>query len=59
MKAFGLTFKIHTGGRAMVWSGSLEVAEFKRERIVGYGPDIYAKREVKFPIGCVIEPLPE
>jgi ATP-dependent Clp protease adaptor protein ClpS len=56
-KAMLLTVKIHTRGRASVWTGPLEVAEFKRERIVGFGPDVYALRRVEFPLGCEIEPL--
>ena len=59
LKAFLLTWKIHTRGRAAVWTGALEVAEFKRERIRGCGPDVYALRPVRIPLGCVLEPLPQ
>ena len=57
-KAFLLTAQIHFTGRAHVWSGALEVAELKRDQIRGYGPDDYAPRPVKFPLGVTIEPLP-
>ena len=57
LKAFTLTWKIHALGRGAVWTGPLEVAEFKRERIRACGPDIYASRSVEFPLGCELEPL--
>ena len=57
LRAMMLTVRIHTTGRAAVWTGSLEVAEFKRERILGRGPDVYASRRVEFPLGCEIQPL--
>ena len=57
-RAYELTCQVHFGGRAAVWTGSLEVAELKRDQIRGYGPDIYARTTVKFPLGATIEPLP-
>ena len=45
-------------GRAIVWSGTKEVAELKRDQIREYGPDVYASVKVTFPLGVVIEPLP-
>ena len=56
-RAFRLTMRAHVQGRAAVWTGSLEVAEFKRERIRGVGPDFHARRPVHFPLGCAIEPV--
>jgi ATP-dependent Clp protease adaptor protein ClpS len=58
-KAFLLTAKIHLTGRGIVWTGSKEVAELKRDQIRGFGPDIYAMRPVNFPLGVTIEPMPE
>ena len=58
-KALRLTVQAHRNGRAAVWTGPLEVAEFKRERIRGIGPDFHARRPVYFPLGCVIEPVHE
>ena len=56
--AYTLTAQIHYSGQARVWSGALEVAELKRDQIRGFGPDDYAPRPVKFPLGVTIEPLP-
>jgi ATP-dependent Clp protease adaptor protein ClpS len=58
-KAFELTTQIHTLGKAIVWIGTLELAELKRDQIRGYGPDFYAVKKVEFPLGVTIEPLPE
>jgi len=58
-KCFQLAEQIHTQGRAIVWSGPKEVAELKRDQIVGAGPDFHAARTVKWPLGVVIEPLPQ
>lgn len=52
-----LTLEAHEAGEAQVWSGSLEVAELKRDQVRGFGPDIYAGKPVKFPLGVRIEPL--
>jgi ATP-dependent Clp protease adaptor protein ClpS len=57
-RAFLLTTQIHFAGRGTVWSGSREVAELKRDQIRGYGPDFYAPKPVRFPLGVTIEPLP-
>ena len=57
-KAFLLTHEVHTQNRSIVWSGALEVAELKRDQIVGYGPDFYASKTVRYPLGVTIEPLP-
>jgi len=52
-----LASEVHHTGRAVVWQGSMEVAELKRDQIRGYGPDLYAQAPVTFPLGCYIEPL--
>lgn len=57
-KAILLTTTAHTEGRAIVWSGPLEVAELKRDQIRGAGPDHYASKPVRFPLGVTIEQLP-
>ena len=56
-KAFRLTMRAHVQGRAAVWTGSLEVAEFKRDRLRSIGPDFHARWPVHFPLGCAIEPV--
>ena len=58
-KAYELTERIHFSGRAAVWTGPLEVAELKRDQIRGFGPDHYAMKPVKVPLGVRLEPLPE
>ena len=57
-KAIELTYEVHFTGQAAVWSGSLEVAELKRDQIRGFGPDFYAQQTVRFPLGATVEPLP-
>lgn len=57
-KATWLALQIHRRGRASVWTGSLEVAELKREQIRGYGVDFYAPKPVEYPLGVRIEKLP-
>jgi len=52
-----LAAEVHNSGRAVVWQGSMEVAELKRDQIRSYGPDVYAQAPVTFPLGCYIEPL--
>lgn len=56
--AVELTYSVHLVGQATVWTGNLEVAELKRDQIRGFGPDFYAERPVRFPLGVTIEPLP-
>ena len=58
-KAFQLAEQIDHTGRAVVWSGALEVAELKRDQIKGLGPDLWASRPVTYPLGVELEPLPE
>lgn len=38
-KAFRMAREVDTSGRVIVWTGSLEQAEVKRDRIHGYGAD--------------------
>jgi ATP-dependent Clp protease adaptor protein ClpS len=56
-KAFGLTVEVDATGQAIVWSGTLEVAELKRDQIRGFGPDLYAMKPVRFPLGVRVEKL--
>jgi ATP-dependent Clp protease adaptor protein ClpS len=59
MKAFWLVMKAHVGGRAIVWSGSLEVAELKAEQIRGVGPDPQKVSAGAMPLQTSVEPLPD
>ena len=56
-RALQFAIEIDSQGRSIVWTGSLEVAELKRDQIKEFGPDHYAKTPVTFPLGCYIEPL--
>lgn len=47
----------HNSGRSVVWTGPLEVAELKRDQIRGFGPDFYAEKTVRFPLGVSLEPV--
>lgn len=57
-KSFTLAKEINDKGRAIVWVGTLEVAELKKEQIESLGPDNYASRKVDFPLGVELEPMP-
>gem|GEM_PF-298789 len=58
-KAFILTRKIDKHDRAAVWSGTKELAELKQQQVRTFGPDTYAAHTVTYPIGCLIEPMPQ
>lgn len=57
-QAWELTNGIHLEGRAVVWTGSKEVAELKRDQIRGFGPDFHAEMTVRYPLGVTLEPMP-
>ncbi len=57
-KAWLLAVEIDSRGKAVVWSGTKELAELKCEQIRGLGPDFFAPKPVTFPLGVYIEPLP-
>jgi ATP-dependent Clp protease adaptor protein ClpS len=52
-----LTLRIHTTGRAVVYTTHKEKAELKREQVLAYGPDPRMSIS-KGPLGCYIEPAP-
>ncbi|MDQ3330673.1 MAG: ATP-dependent Clp protease adaptor ClpS [Planctomycetota bacterium] len=56
-RAYQLTNQVHFRGQAGVWVGALEHAELKRDLIRGYGPDVYARDPVAFPLGTRLELL--
>lgn len=56
-KCYGFAMTIHNEGKANVWSGSLELAELKRDQIRGAGPDRYAPVTVRFPLSVQLVPL--
>lgn len=57
-KCITLAKAIHNDGRTVVWTGSLEVAELKKEQIESLGPDQWAPKVVNYPLGVELEPLP-
>jgi ATP-dependent Clp protease adaptor protein ClpS len=57
-KSFQLALGIHNSGRGIVWSGTKELAELKRDQIRSAGPDFHAEKKVDFPLAVTIEPLP-
>jgi ATP-dependent Clp protease adaptor protein ClpS len=52
-----LTWRIHTTGRAVVYTTHKEKAELKRDQVLAYGPDPRMSVS-KGPLGCYIEPAP-
>ena len=52
-----MAVEIDAKGMAAVWTGTMELAELKRDQIIGFGHDIYARVPVTFPLGCYIEPV--
>ena len=57
-KSYSLALQVHHDGRGIVWSGSREVAELKRDQIRSAGPDFDAPTKVDFPLVATVEPLP-
>jgi ATP-dependent Clp protease adaptor protein ClpS len=57
-KALQLTLTAHVRGRSTVWTGALEVAEFKAEQIQACGPDPEQIKAGAHPLGVSVEPLP-
>lgn len=55
-KCFLLAKEIHEKGRSIVWVGSLEVAELKRDQIMSAGPDTYSPKKVTWPLKVELEP---
>jgi ATP-dependent Clp protease adaptor protein ClpS len=58
-KCFLLAEEIDTTGRAIVWTGPKEVAELKRDQIRSATPEFQGQHKVDFPLGVLIEPLPQ
>jgi ATP-dependent Clp protease adaptor protein ClpS len=59
LKSIKLMLEVHFSGRAIIWTGSLEVAELKVEQLLGVGAD---PRRLQYGAGKLrvsIEPMPE
>jgi ATP-dependent Clp protease adaptor protein ClpS len=54
-RAVQLMMEAHTSGRAIIWTGSLEVAELKADQIRTYPEKRDDGRDLG-PLGCDIEP---
>ncbi len=52
-----LTWRIHTTGRAIVYTTHKEKAELKRDQVLACGADPRMSIS-KGPLGCYIEPVP-
>ncbi len=57
-KAFQLTLEAHNTGRAIIWTGSKEVAELKVEQISTYHERRSIDGKDLGPLGVRIEPAP-
>jgi ATP-dependent Clp protease adaptor protein ClpS len=55
-RATWMMLQAHVGGRSIVWTGTLEVAELKVEQIHACGPD--PRRAGAQPLKATAEPLP-
>jgi len=58
-KCYLLAEEIDTSGRAIVWTGPKEVAELKRDQIRSATPEFKDSGKIDFPLGVLIEPLPQ
>jgi ATP-dependent Clp protease adaptor protein ClpS len=56
-RAFLFTKEAHTTGRAVIWTGTKEVAELKVEQIRTF-EEIRTDGSKLGPLGCCIEPAP-
>jgi ATP-dependent Clp protease adaptor protein ClpS len=52
-----MTWRIHTTGRAIVYTTHKEKAELKRDQVLAWGPDPRMSIS-KGPLDCYIEPAP-
>jgi len=57
-KSFTLALQIHVEGKGIVWSGTRELAELKRDQIRGAGRDFNGPVAVEPPLSAIVEPLP-
>jgi ATP-dependent Clp protease adaptor protein ClpS len=53
--AYRMAVEVDRTGRAIVWTGAREVAEFKQQRVHGFGADARI-RACKGSMGAVLEP---
>jgi ATP-dependent Clp protease adaptor protein ClpS len=56
-RAYQLMMEAHSSGRAIIWTGTREVAELKAEQVQTF-PEIRADGRHLGPLGCTVEPAP-
>src|SRR5947209_3319657 len=57
-RAFQLMLEAHTSGRAVIWTGSREVAELKAEQVHTFHETRDTDGANLGPLGCTVEPAP-
>jgi ATP-dependent Clp protease adaptor protein ClpS len=57
-KSFSLALQIHVEGKGIVWSGTRELAELKRDQIRSAGHDFNGIKAIETPLSVIVEPLP-
>lgn len=58
VRSFRLMMRAHRDGKAAVWTGQKEHAEFKADQIRSRGADPTMRHRGAGPLGVSIEPLP-
>lgn len=58
LRSFRLMMQAHRDGRAAVWTGQKEHAEFKADQIRSRGADPTMRHRGAGPLGVSIEPVP-
>lgn len=58
VRSFRLMMRAHRDGKAAVWTGQKEHAEFKADQIRSRGADPAMRHRGAAPLGVSIEPMP-
>ncbi|MBI1246511.1 ATP-dependent Clp protease adaptor ClpS [bacterium] len=58
-KCILLTLEAHETGRSLVWCGTLEGAELKREQVLSRGADPEMKGQGALPLRVTLEEMPQ
>jgi ATP-dependent Clp protease adaptor protein ClpS len=56
-RAMQLMMEAHNSGRAVIWTGTREVAELKAEQVQTF-PEVRDDGQHLGPLGCTVEPAP-
>lgn len=57
-RAVQLMMEAHNSGRAVIWTGSKEVAELKCEQVLSFSETRDRDGAKLGPLGCLVEPAP-